>query len=62
MRIELELENMGFVLPTPEPLAAYVPAVRTGNLVYTAGQGPNIGGKALFTGRAGPRADRRAGV
>lgn len=53
MRIELELEKMGFVLPTPKPLAAYVPAVRTGNLVYTAGQGPNIDGKALFTGKLG---------
>ena len=53
MRIELELEKMGFALPTPKPLAAYVPAVRTGNLVYTAGQGPNIGGKALFTGKLG---------
>ena len=26
------------------PLAAYVPAVRTGNLVYTAGQLPIVAG------------------
>jgi len=26
MRIEQELENMGFALSTPKPLAAYVPA------------------------------------
>jgi enamine deaminase RidA (YjgF/YER057c/UK114 family) len=53
MRIEQALEKMGFVLPTPKPLAAYVPAVRTGNLIYSAGQGPSIDGKAIFTGKLG---------
>ena len=46
MRIEQELEKMGFALPTPKPLGAYIPAVRVGNLVYTAGQGPNVDGMA----------------
>jgi enamine deaminase RidA (YjgF/YER057c/UK114 family) len=53
MRIEQELEKMGFALPTPKPLAAYVSAVRTGNLVFTAGQGPNVDGKPKFTGKLG---------
>ncbi len=53
MRVEQALEQLGFTLPTPKPLAAYVPAVRTGNLVFTAGQGPNLDGKALFTGKLG---------
>ncbi|MFI5340684.1 MAG: RidA family protein [Candidatus Methylomirabilales bacterium] len=53
MRIEQELEKMGFTLPTPKPLAAYVPAVRTGNLVFTAGQGPTLDGKPKFTGKLG---------
>ena len=53
MRIEQELEKMGFALPTPKPLGAYIPAVRVGNLVYTAGQGPNVDGKALFVGKLG---------
>ncbi len=53
MRIEQELEKLGFVLPTPKPLAAYVPAVRVGDLVWTAGQGPTIDGKAMFTGKLG---------
>ncbi len=53
MRIERELEKLGFGLPTPKPLAAYVPAVRVGELVWTAGQGPTIDGKALFTGKLG---------
>jgi enamine deaminase RidA (YjgF/YER057c/UK114 family) len=53
MRIEQELEKMGFILPTPKPLAAYVPAVRSGNLVFTAGQGPTLDGKPMFTGKLG---------
>ena len=40
MRIEQELQRMGFVLPTPKPLAAYIPAVKVGHLVFTAGRGP----------------------
>jgi enamine deaminase RidA (YjgF/YER057c/UK114 family) len=53
MRIEQELARMGFALPTPKPLAAYVPAVRTGNLVFTAGQGPTVDGQPRFTGKLG---------
>jgi enamine deaminase RidA (YjgF/YER057c/UK114 family) len=53
MRIEQELEKLGFVLPTPKPVAAYVPAVRSGNLVFTAGQGPMVDGKPKFTGKLG---------
>lgn len=53
MRIEQELEKMGFTLPTPKPVAAYVPAVRTGDLVFTAGQGPTLDGKPMFTGKLG---------
>lgn len=35
------------------PVAAYVPAVRTGNLVYTAGQLPFVDGKLPVTGKVG---------
>jgi enamine deaminase RidA (YjgF/YER057c/UK114 family) len=35
------------------PLASYVPAVRTGNLVYTSGQLPIEGGKLAGTGKVG---------
>nr|WP_221217674.1 MULTISPECIES: RidA family protein [unclassified Mycolicibacterium] len=43
---------MGVTLPTPaKPLAAYVPAVRTGNLVYTSGQLPIEGGNLIHTGK-----------
>ena len=53
MRIEQELEKLGFTLPAPKPLAAYIPAVRTGDLVFTAGQGPTVDGKPKFTGKLG---------
>jgi enamine deaminase RidA (YjgF/YER057c/UK114 family) len=53
MRVEQELERMGFSLPTPKPVAAYIPAVRTGDLVFTAGQGPTVDGKPKFTGKLG---------
>ena len=35
------------------PLAAYVPAVRTGRYVYTAGQLPVVDGSLLMTGKVG---------
>ena len=39
--IEAKLEEMGIELPdSPAPMANYVPAVRTGNLLYLAGLGP----------------------
>jgi enamine deaminase RidA (YjgF/YER057c/UK114 family) len=53
MRIEQELEKMGFVLPAPKPVAAYIPAVRVGDLVFTAGQGPTLDGKPAFVGKLG---------
>jgi enamine deaminase RidA (YjgF/YER057c/UK114 family) len=53
MRVERELEKMGFTLPVPKPVAAYVPAVRSGDLVFSAGQGPTVDGKPRFTGKLG---------
>ena len=35
------------------PLAAYVPALRTGNYVYTAGQLPMVDGELMMTGKVG---------
>jgi enamine deaminase RidA (YjgF/YER057c/UK114 family) len=34
-------------------VAAYIPAVRVGELVFTAGQGPTVGGVPKFTGKLG---------
>ena len=48
------LTELGIELPgVVAPLAAYVPAVRTGNLVYTAGQLPIRAGELLATGKVG---------
>src|ERR1700742_2260270 len=48
------LAELGIELPdVVPPLAAYVPAVRTGNLVYTAGQLPMQAGKLVQTGKVG---------
>ena len=61
MRIEQELEKMGFVLPTPKPVAAYIPAVRVGELVFTAGQGPTLDGKPAFIGKLGREVTEKQG-
>jgi enamine deaminase RidA (YjgF/YER057c/UK114 family) len=48
------LASLGLVLPpVPTPAAAYVPAVRTGRYVYTAGQLPFVDGKLPATGKVG---------
>lgn len=48
------LGELGLALPeVVAPLASYVPAVRTGDLVYTAGQLPMQAGKLAGTGKLG---------
>ncbi len=52
MSASQRLADLGLTLPTVvKPLAAYVPAVRTGNLVYTAGQLPIDSGTLIHTGK-----------
>jgi enamine deaminase RidA (YjgF/YER057c/UK114 family) len=54
MSIQSKLAELGLALPqVAVPLASYVPAVRTGNLVFTAGQLPLINGKIEFIGKVG---------
>lgn len=54
MNASVRLGQLGVALPeVVAPLAAYVPAVRTGNLVYTAGQLPMEAGKLARTGKVG---------
>jgi enamine deaminase RidA (YjgF/YER057c/UK114 family) len=54
MTASARLEQLGVTLPqVVPPLASYVPAVRTGNLVYTAGQLPMQAGKLAGTGKVG---------
>jgi enamine deaminase RidA (YjgF/YER057c/UK114 family) len=52
--IRTRLEALGLALPPPpKPQGSYVPAVRTGNLVYIAGQLPMRDGQLLFKGQVG---------
>jgi len=54
MSIQSKLAEIGLTLPVATaPVAAYVPAVRTGNLVFTAGQLPLVDGKIPFIGKVG---------
>ena len=54
MSAAARLAELGIELPdVVPPMAAYVPAVRTGNLVYTAGQLPMQAGKLPQIGKVG---------
>ena len=54
MSIEEKLKSLGLELPPiPKAIASYIPANRSGNLVFTSGQLPTKEGKLLFTGRTG---------
>ncbi|MGW0482629.1 MULTISPECIES: RidA family protein [Nonomuraea] len=54
MSPEQKIEELGLTLPeVVAPLAAYVPTVRTGQLVYTSGQVPMVEGKLHQTGKLG---------
>jgi enamine deaminase RidA (YjgF/YER057c/UK114 family) len=54
MTPEEKLKSLGIELPAPpKPLGAYVPFVKTGNLVYLSGMLPLKDGKITKTGRVG---------
>lgn len=48
------LDELGITLPpVVAPLASYVPALRSGSLVFTAGQVPMVDGAMTHTGKVG---------
>ncbi|MCC9144699.1 MULTISPECIES: RidA family protein [unclassified Arthrobacter] len=52
--VEIRLRELGLALPAvASPVAVYVPAVITGNLVYTSGQLPFVDGVLPATGKVG---------
>ena len=54
MSIKEIIESLGLTLPVAAlPVAAYVPAVKTGNLVFVAGQLPLVDGKIVKEGKVG---------
>ncbi len=59
---EKKLEELGLVLPiSPKPMAAYVPAVRSGNLVFISGQGTMVNGIWMYQGRVGEKYTKEEG-
>jgi enamine deaminase RidA (YjgF/YER057c/UK114 family) len=54
MKTEQRLKELGIALaPASGPLANYVNAVRTGNLLYLAGKGPGLPGQPMPSGKVG---------
>ena len=52
--VRAKLAELGLELPiAAKPVAAYVPAVRTGNIVFTAGQLPLVNGEMAGAGKVG---------
>jgi enamine deaminase RidA (YjgF/YER057c/UK114 family) len=56
--IENRIKNLGLVLPeVPAPLAAYIPAKKTGHVIFTAGQLPLLKGELICKGLLGQDVD-----
>jgi enamine deaminase RidA (YjgF/YER057c/UK114 family) len=54
MIVEQKIIEIGYeIAEAPKPLAAYVPCVQSGNLVFTAGQLPLVGGELRYSGQVG---------
>lgn len=52
--IDQRLHELGVTLPVPpSPAANYVPALRSGNQLFIAGQTPVVDGRAQFVGKVG---------
>jgi len=50
--IEEKIKSLEIILPNPPtPAGSYIPAVKTGNLLFISGQIPMENGKVLFTGK-----------
>ncbi|MEN9872554.1 MAG: hypothetical protein RL450_489 [Actinomycetota bacterium] len=54
MSVESKIADLGLTLPpVATPAGAYVPAIVSGNLVFTAGQIPLVDGQLMATGKVG---------
>src|SRR5512138_2571820 len=54
MSFEAKLKELGIELPqAPKPVAAYVPAMRAGEFVYTSGQITMVNGELKYQGKLG---------
>ncbi|MEN9741634.1 MAG: hypothetical protein RIR66_590 [Actinomycetota bacterium] len=56
--VESRLAEKGLTLPeVAVPVAAYIPAVKSGNLVFTSGQLPSVAGQLIAAGHVGAEVD-----
>ena len=63
MRPSTRLAELGLTLPpVATPAGVYLPAVRTGSLVFTAGQVPLVNGAIAATGKLGAEIDTELGA
>ena len=53
MAVEDKLKELHIILPEVQPAGNYLPAIRTGNLIFVSGQLPKMEGKIAFRGRVG---------
>ena len=54
MSFDAKLVELGITLPpAPKPVAAYIPAVRAGELLFLSGTGPFKDGQIAFAGKLG---------
>jgi enamine deaminase RidA (YjgF/YER057c/UK114 family) len=61
--IDAKLAELGITLPAvAAPVAAYVPAMTSGNLLFTAGQLPFVDGTLLATGKVGAEVSATKGA
>jgi len=62
LTVEEKLQSMGITIPeTPKPVAAYVPALRVNNLVFSSGQIPVVKGELKFKGKLGAEISKEQG-
>jgi len=60
---EERLAALGLTVPdVAPPVAAYIPAVRSGNLVFTSGQLPMRSGQLMATGKVGGEVSQEEAV
>jgi enamine deaminase RidA (YjgF/YER057c/UK114 family) len=60
---EERLAELGLNVPeVAKPVAAYIPALRSGNYVYTSGQLPMRDGQLMFTGKVGGEVSQEEAV
>jgi len=57
------LVELGLTLPeVAVPLASYIPAQRSGDMVYTSGQLPLVDGELIATGKVGAEVDEATAI